>query len=516
MNLSTIAKVPLFILLLVSTVARSQHISTIKDSLFSATLKETRPLNVALPKNYDPAASDEYEVIYCLGDIPDFLNVEWSLLQWEGFIPKNTILVGIPDFEQHGVNMRERDLAPTKTSANSGEAGRFLLFFRNELMPYIGKRYHAKPGGHTLYGGSMGGLFVMYTFLTAPDLFTSFVAIDPSLWWDHFYLHQLAAEKFVRRDTLNNTLFIAGREGAAYQFMGVAGMDSILKANAPPGLDWKCVQYSNETHYSTNFKGFWEGLKFSYGGFYASAGGYPTSRKIAIKPDNGIVLRNKPFKLICYNLVADAYLRYTTDGTTPGIYSPRITGEETAITINRDSKVTVKSLGKRREYDKSANGFFQVEEVFPAMTMPAGALPGGLRYKYYEGNWDTIHDFRKLTPVETGIAGKDFNLNKVSKKNNYALVQEGYIKISEPGYYIFEMGTGNDHTRLYLNNRLILGGHFKTGEGESFMVPLEKGFYPLRINYFHKKNEVDLQPIYIKTEGQEDVPLPTDMLFSRK
>lgn len=514
MKAFTIAKVQLLILLLISIIARSQDISPVKDSLFSAILKETRPVNVVLPKNYDPAI--QYEVIYCLGDIPDFLNVEWSLLQWEGFIPKNTILVGIPDFIRDGVNMRERDLAPTKTSANTGEANRFLLFFRNELMPYINRQYHAKSGGHTLYGGSMGGLFVMYTFLTAPDLFTSYVAIDPSLWWDNFYLHKLAAEKFAHSDTLNNTLFIAGREGAAYQFMGVAGMDSVLKAKAPAGLDWKCAQYSNETHYSTNFKGFWEGLKFSYGGFYASTGGYPTSRKIAIKPDNGIVLRDKPFKLICYNLAADAYLHYTTDGTAPGIYSPRITGEETPITIDKDAKITVTSMGKRKEYNKSASAFFQVGEVFPAVAMPPGSKPGGLRYKYYEGNWDTIPDFRKLKPGETGITTTDFNLNKTSKKNNYALVQEGYIKISEPGYYIFEMGTGNEHTKVYLNNRLILGVHFKTDEGESFMVPLEKGFYPFRINYFHKKNANDLQPVYLKTEGQEDVPLPAAMLFSGK
>lgn len=78
------------------------------------------------------------------------------------------------------------------------------------------------------------------------------------------------------------------------------------------------------------------------------------------------------------------------------------------------------------------------------------------------------------------------------------------------------MGTGNEHTKVYLNNRLILGAHFKTGEGESFMVPLEKGFYPLRISYLHKKGGDDLQPVYLKTEGRDDFPLPANMLFSVK
>lgn len=37
---------------------------------------------------------------------------------------------------------------------------------------------------------------------------------------------------------------------------------------------------------------------------------------------HAFVLSNRPFKLICYNLAADAYLHYTTDGTVPGISSP--------------------------------------------------------------------------------------------------------------------------------------------------------------------------------------------------
>jgi hypothetical protein len=41
-----------------------------------------------------------------------------------------------------------------------------------------------------------------------------------------------------------------------------------------------------------------------------------------------------------------------------------------------------------------------------------------------------------------------------------------------------------------------------------------QGFYPFRIEYFHKKGEGELAPIYLKPEGVEDFPIPNDMLYS--
>jgi len=501
---------------LLFNVANAQDQVVHRDSLYSQILKEKRPLNIVFPKNYNPESPEQYEIIYCLDDISDFLKIEWEMLQWEGFIPKNMIMVGITNTEQNGVNMRERDFTPTKTSDVSGGAEQFLSFFKNELIPYIKNKYKAKTSGHTLYGGSLGGLFVMYAFLNDSNLFTSYIAIDPSLWWNSFYLNGVASNKFDSLKSLNNTLFIIGREGDFYKLMGIAGIDSILHAKAPVGLDWKCMKYSNETHYSTNFKGFWDGLKFSYGGFYASPGGYyPTSRKIAIKPKRGIVLKDKPFKLICYNLMADTYVHYTTDGTEPTKSSPTLAGDETPLILKNNSKIILKSIGKREEYNRIDSCYFEIGSVFSAILRPKEIKPGGLHYAYYEGEWDTLPNLRKIKPATSGLAGKNFNVNKSSGKKNFACLMDGYIEIDQPGYYIFEMGSGNDYSKVYLGNQLILGNHFVHSDGEAYMMPLEKGFYPFRIEYFHKKGDNDLQPIYLKPENTDDFPIPSEMLYSR-
>jgi predicted alpha/beta superfamily hydrolase len=502
-----------YFFIFLSGISTGQMQIPIKDSLYSAILKESRPINVILPKNFDSKSQDKYELLFCLDGISDFLRTELDILQGEGFVPKNMIVIGIQNTENNGISMRDRDFTPTATSPISGGADKFLSFIKNELVPYVINKYDGKANGNTLYGGSLGGLFVMYIFLNEPELFTSYIAIDPSLWWDNFYLNKIALKKFNSLTSLNNTLFIAGRKGNAYRDMGIAEMDSILQTKAPSGLNWGCTGYDNETHYSTNFKGFWDGLKFSYGGFYASTGGYMTSRKIAIKPKKGIVHKGTPFNLICYNLAADKYLYYTTDGTIPTSSSQKLAGEETPITLSANSKIIVKSLGVRKEYDRLDSAYFEISTVFSSIPKPREINPGGLNYMYYECEWEKLSDIKKLKPTRTGLADKNFDINKFSKQNSFVCNMEGYIEISKSGHYIFEMGGGNDFSKVYIGDRLVLGKNFVSGDGENFLVPLEKGYYPIRIEYYYKKGGKDLQPIYLKPELINDFPIPVEMLY---
>lgn len=409
--------------------------------------------------------------------------------------------------------MRERDFTPSKTSDISGGADKFLLFMKTELLPFINGKYNGADKGNTIYGGSLGGLFVIYNLLYEPALFTSYIAIDPSLWWDNHLLNNIAATKLDSIHFAKNTLFIVGRAGNSFREMGIEGFDSLLRTKKTHDLDWKCVTFSNETHYSTNFKGFWDGLKFSYGGFYASSGGYNTSKRIVLKPKAGIVLKDEPFKLICYNLMADTYLHYTTDGTEPNSLSPTLAGEETSISLSKSSKIIVKSIGARPEYDRMDSAHFVIGEVFKSIPNLTKIKLGGLHYTYYEGIWDSTPDVTHLKPIKRGIADESFNINKLTNEKDFICILNGYLKINSKGYYILEMGNGNQHSKVYLNNRLVLGQNFIEDEGEFFLAPLEAGYYYFRIEYLHKKGDSGLSPIYIKPEGLEDYIIPLDMLY---
>jgi predicted alpha/beta superfamily hydrolase len=99
------------------------------------------------------------------------------------------IVVGIQNTD------RTRDLTPTHSTIspygqtpemlkNSGGGDRFLSFIEKELMPYIDTTYPVAPY-KMFVGHSYGGLLVMHTLLHKPQLFNSYVALDPSVWWDN-------------------------------------------------------------------------------------------------------------------------------------------------------------------------------------------------------------------------------------------------------------------------------------------------------------------------------------------
>jgi len=282
-------------------------------------------------------------------------------------------------------------------------------------------------------------------------------------------------------------------------------MESTLQAKAPADLTWKCVAYPDETHLTTWIKGFWDGVKFSCGGYYAHG--------IGFKPQDGIVLKDKPFTLWCYQLLASDYIRYTTDGTEPTPASPNISSENT-FSFPRDTKLTIKSFSPHGEYNTIASGSFKVGVVLPAIAKPADVQPGGLRYAYYEGEWNRLPDFSRLKPNRSGLAGQDFDLSQFSRQKTFACLMQGYLEIRKEGYYIIELGDEGG-SRVYLGDRKLIGDHYDAAGGSTYIVPLEKGFYPFRVEYFHRKNGRDLAPVYMRPEGQEEFPIPLELLYSR-
>ncbi len=95
------------------------------------------------------------------------------------------ILVGIENTE------RRRDLTgPDATipatgtiAPHVGGSAAFRTFLRTELMPYV--RAHWRTTDETaIVGESLAGLFVVETLFVEPDLFDTYLAFDPSLWWN--------------------------------------------------------------------------------------------------------------------------------------------------------------------------------------------------------------------------------------------------------------------------------------------------------------------------------------------
>jgi predicted alpha/beta superfamily hydrolase len=164
-------------------------------TLASKVLGETRRLNVYVPPVYRDSATVRLPVLYMPdgGLAEDFLHVAGliQVLVGNGTM-RPFILVGIENTQ------RRRDLTGPTTNAEDkkiaprvGGSAAFRQFIRRELMPAVRQRYRTTPET-ALMGESLAGLFAVETLLLEPDLFDTYLAFDPSLWWNNGQLAQQA------------------------------------------------------------------------------------------------------------------------------------------------------------------------------------------------------------------------------------------------------------------------------------------------------------------------------------
>ena len=483
----------------ITNTTEAQGLPGITDSIYSQILKEKRFVQVLLPENYKPGNSEKYDVVYLL-DGNENIKLMSQIQQFakaEGYI-SSVIIVGISN------TARNRDLTPTpvKEFTTSGGAANFLSFLKKELMPHVDKTYPTN-GENILYGHSFGGLFAMYALLTEPQLFSSYLAVDPSFWWDDEYIVKLATEKL--KEVTEKTLYISGRDGH-YREMGIDKMELTLKQKAPEGLFWKVVAYSEETHNSIKFKSMYDGLKLAYGGYKNQ------SETIQCHPMNGVVLKNKPFTIFCFSDLPA--IRYTTDGTVPTLASAKMEKENS---FSGSTILNIKSFTPKGKYNKESKNYFVLGKALKPIPKSENFKPGGFSYSYYEGKWDSIPDFKNLKAVESGFTDKDFTFHKLPSKTNFACLFEGRLEIKEEGYYIFII-EADDGAKLYLKDSLLIdyNGSHSDKKSQTYLLPLKKGFYPIRLEYFQKEGSMDLRLGYFTPGSKEPIPIPAEIQYSRK
>lgn len=71
-----------------------------------------------------------------------------------------------------------------------GGAAAFLQFIEEELKPRIASEFRIDRNRQTIFGHSLGGLFVLYALFTKPDAFRHYIAGSPSIHWSKEYLLQ--------------------------------------------------------------------------------------------------------------------------------------------------------------------------------------------------------------------------------------------------------------------------------------------------------------------------------------
>lgn len=69
--------------------------------------------------------------------------------------------------------------------ADGGGEIAFRQFIRQQVLPWVNNHYSVDNQRRYFFGHSLGGLFVLRTAMSEPDLFTDYISASPSLWWGH-------------------------------------------------------------------------------------------------------------------------------------------------------------------------------------------------------------------------------------------------------------------------------------------------------------------------------------------
>ncbi|MBX7219250.1 MAG: alpha/beta hydrolase [Blastocatellia bacterium] len=216
----------------------------------SKILGETRRINVYFPPGYKETPEARVPVLYMPdgGMAEDFLHVAGLVQVSVGNgTMRPFLLVGIENTQ------RRRDMTgPTedpedkKIAPRVGGAAAFRKFIRAELMPQVKTRYRTTAES-AIVGESLAGLFVVETFFLEPDLFDTYLAFDPSLWWNRQQLVKTAAERLRGQSKIRKTLYFASSDEKGIRET-TDRLAEILGKEAPAGLAWHYEKMPDEHH----------------------------------------------------------------------------------------------------------------------------------------------------------------------------------------------------------------------------------------------------------------------------
>jgi predicted alpha/beta superfamily hydrolase len=205
-----------------------------------------------------------------------------------GVLPE-MIIIGITNTD------RTRDLTPTHVAEafyhdkqmgwgtdaikTSGGGENFTNFIEKELMPHVDSLYPTAP--YRLFiGHSFGGLEIIHTLFNHTNLFNSYIACDPTFWWDDQRMVKEIEKDILRKKFDGRSLYlgianfkpanldtIQMKKDTSYLTTHIRfnfKFNSILQKNKQTNLRYASKYYENDDHGSSVLITVYDGLRFIF------------------------------------------------------------------------------------------------------------------------------------------------------------------------------------------------------------------------------------------------------------
>ncbi|MFC2096274.1 alpha/beta hydrolase [Bacteroidota bacterium] len=237
------------------------------DSLRSEILKENRKIIVHLPDSYNES-NDKYPVLYRLDGDADLMLETVSTVNrliYSDEVAPEMIIVAIENTN------RARDMWPVNTvyypETEKVGAKDFLEFIEQELIPFIDKNYQTNQN-RIICGQSLSGVFILYAFLTNPELFNSYIVSSGAFPGCNNYFMDLRDKSFQQIDKFNGRkIFITNGLQDPLDPDGeiqkqILDFSNSIKNKIGNKVLHKYLTYENEGH--VPFHSLYDGLRFIF------------------------------------------------------------------------------------------------------------------------------------------------------------------------------------------------------------------------------------------------------------
>lgn len=190
---------------------------------------------------------------------------------------------------------------------------------------------------------------------------------------------------------------------------------------------------------------------------------------------------------------------YTLDGSDPTESSNIYTKP---IQINATSLLKARSINGDKKSKVTQKRFEKADSLNPPQFQLGEDFQKGLKYSYYQGQWDYLPDFSQLESLKSGIAD-GIDLNKATRESDFGLTFDGYVRLMEDGIYTFHL-TSDDGSMLWINDKKVIehDGHHAM-DTKTIDLPLQKGYHKLSLHYFQAKGGLGLDVKIIGPDGKD-------------
>ncbi|MCF8715526.1 family 20 glycosylhydrolase [Joostella atrarenae] len=250
----------------------------------------------------------------------------------------------------------------------------------------------------------------------------------------------------------------------------------------------------------------------------------------------------RPITSVANNLISSDELKFTSfaeivlDQPNSGSYfwsfskSWDLPSDDDMILYNKPIRLTESGVLTIQKRDKQGNNIGYPEQKYYQKIEPS------YTYKVYGPSpvkgWDSIPDFTEIPLIREGITAKitEERLDKINGElfakvkrkghidtrfsgiyNPYAVELNGIIKVDENERFTLKLQTNDGLANLYLDSNLVVKGTEFNNIPEEFIVQIAAGKHSLKIEYFYKQIQNELNIMY-KTEDMQDFAPLEDLI----